>query len=161
MGEPLNERALAELLPGTWSIAATNFPMWLAGDRLEPRFGYEVIGQNPLVLSDEVSYLTAEGERKHIVGRDTWRGGGFVWRGSGWLRFFASRWAVAGVSDDRTVAVVRFSKSPVTPAGVDIIVREDVHHPELRAMVAGSTEQFDLSPEDFATLSWLAPAGRG
>ena len=151
---------LHDRLPGDWSVKATNFPMWLKGDRLQPRFRYGLITESPLVLSDEVAWVDAEtGEEKTLPGRDTWRGDEFVWRGTGLLRLVASRWTVAASSDDGTIAVVRFSKSLATPAGVDVIVREDAEHPEVRATIAHSTERFGLTPEDFGSLSWLV-AGR-
>ena len=116
MGATLDQRTLADLLPGTWTIAATNFPMWLAGDKLEPRFTYELISDEPLVLSDDVGYVQ-EGVEKHILGQDTWRGDEFVWRGRKLLRLVASHWTVAGISDDGTLAVIHFSKSLATPSG--------------------------------------------
>lgn len=150
----LDERTLADLLPGTWTIVATNFPMWLTGQRLEPRFTYELVTQSPLVLSDDVSYVE-EGEEKHILGQDTLRGDEFVWRGRKLLRLVSSRWSVAGVSDDGDIAVVRFSKSLATPAGVDIIVREGTSHPEVRRTVAHATDDFGLTPEEFGSLTWF------
>lgn len=157
MRATLDDRALADLLPGTWSVAATNFPIWLTGERREPTFSYELLATEPLVLADDVAYLTAEGAEKHIIGSNTRAHEGFTWRGKGWLRFFASHWTVTGASDDATIAAIHFSRSIATPAGIDILVRAGVHHPELRAMIARSTDQFGLSPEDFASLSWLAP----
>ena len=157
MGATLDQRTLADLLPGTWSIAATNFPMWLSGDKLEPTFSYELLSEDPLVLSDDVGYLE-EGEEKHILGQDTWRGDEFVWRGRKLLRLFASRWGVAGMSDDGTIAVIRFSKSLATPAGVDVIVRDGADHPELRATIAHATEEFGLTPEEFGSLTWFTAA---
>lgn len=155
MRAPLDEKTLAGLLPGTWTVAATNFPLWLSGERTEPSFSYELIGENPLVLSDDVGYLDAEGQEKHILGTDTVKRHEFVWRGKGLLRLAKSHWHVAGASDDGTVAAIRFSKSAVTPSGIDIIVRSGTHHPELRALIARSTELFGLSPEDFGSLTWL------
>ena len=155
MNQTLDEAALAELLPGTWTIAATNFPMWLTGERLDPTFSYGLVSANPLVLSDEVSYSTAEGEQKSIVGQDTWRHEEFVWRGKGLLKIAKSHWSVSGSSEDGHVVAIRFSKSIATPAGIDIIVREGVFQPELRALIARATELFGLSPEDFGSLTWL------
>lgn len=155
MPSVLDERTTADLLPGTWLIAATNFPMWLNGERREPRFSYELVGTDPLVIADEVSYLTADGEQKRIVGKDTWKRDGFVWRGKGLLKPFASRWHIAGASDDGTVLVIRFEQSIATPAGIDVVVREGTDHPELRKAVARGTEDFGLSPEEFASLTWL------
>lgn len=128
--------------------------MWLTGEKREPRFTYELVSEEPLVFSDDVGYLE-EGEEKHILGQDTWRGDEFVWRGRKLLRLFASRWSVAGMSDDGTIAIIRFSKSFVTPSGVDIIVREGTDHPELRRTVAHATEEFGLTPEEFGSLTWF------
>jgi len=52
--------------------------------------------------------------------------------------------------------VISFSKSLATPAGVDVIVREGVEHPELRATIAHGSEEFGLTPEEFGSLTWLA-----
>lgn len=156
MRAPLDENTLAELLPGEWTVAATNFPMWLRGERSNPRFSYEVLSREPLVLSDEVSWIATEsGQEKHLLGTDTLRVDEFVWRGKGFLKLVASHWHVAGASDDGTVAAIRFSKSAVTPAGIDIIVRAGTNQPELRALIARATELFGLSPEDFGSLTWL------
>jgi hypothetical protein len=155
MRTALDDTRLAELLPGTWNVAATNFPMWLDGERFSPRFSYDLISREPLVLADDVSFEFVDGEEKHILGQDAWRHDEFVWRGKGRLRFFASHWRVAGASDDGDIAVVRFSKSIATPAGVDVIVRDGSAHPELRATIAHASEEFGLTPEDFASLTWL------
>ena len=158
MGAILDQRTFAEILPGTWRIAATNFPMWLKGDKVDPQFTYGLVSSDPLVLSDDVSYteLGDEPAEKHILGLDTWNGDEFVWRGRKLLRLFASHWSVGGLSDDGTVAVIHFTKSLATPAGVDVIVREGTEHPELRAMIAHATEEFGLSPEEFGSLTWLS-----
>lgn len=146
--------ALAELLPGSWTVAATNFPMWVSGERRHPRFTYRLLSRTPLVLSDDVSYAEG-GIDKHIRGRDTLRGEGFIWRGRGLLAVATSRWSVMGRSEDGSVLTIRFSRSLATPAGLDVIVREGTEHAELRAMIARSTEGFGLTPEDFASLTWL------
>ena len=150
-----DEHALAELLPGTWRVVASNFPMWLGEDRLDPTFSYGLLGTEPLRLSDDVAYTTPGGDVKHIVGVDQWRGNGFVWRGKGLLKIARSRWAISGTNDDQTVVAIRFEKTLFTPAGIDILVREAVEIDELRSLVARNTEQFGLSAEDFASLTWL------
>ena len=161
MHAPLDQARLAELLPGSWSIVATNFPMWLSGKRSHPRFSYALVSADPLVLGDDVSYLDADGKDRHILGRDVLRGDEFVWRGRGALGVIASRWSVAGCSDDGEVVAIRFSKSLATPAGVDIIVREGANQPEVRAVVANASEQFGLTPEGLGSLSWLGVDRRG
>jgi hypothetical protein len=156
MHSALDERTAADLLPGTWFIAATNFPMWLSGQRREPRFSYELVSTDPLVLSDEVSFLTAEGDQKRIVSRDAWKHDEFVRRGKGMLKPLKSRWHIAGAADDGTVLVLRFDQSFAAQGGIDIVVREGTSHPELRKAVARGTDAFGLSPEEFASLTWIA-----
>lgn len=152
-----DEKTLADILPGTWAVAASSFPMWLRGEKLNPTFTYTMLGTAPLVLDDDVAYSTPDGKLKHVLGTDTWRRDGFQWRGKGLLRPLSSRWSVSGVTKDGTIAAIRFSKSLVTSAGIDIIVREGATPPEPRAMVAIASERFGLSAEDFATLTWLDP----
>ena len=151
----------AQLLPGAWLVNATNFPMWLSGDRLNPRFTYAVIGTDPLTLSDDISYTTAEGEVKHILGTGTWADGAFIWRGKGLLALTKTRWSVIGMSTDAAVVVIRFERTRVSPAGVDILVREGESRPELRTFIAHHAESFGLTAEDFASLSWLRRSDRG
>jgi len=147
---------LAALLPGRWTVAATNSPLWLSGERRNPLVEYSLLSENPLRLVDDVSWIDPDGAGKRLVGTDTWDDPSFTWRGTGLKRFAASSWAVTGVGGEGSFVVVRFDKSFVSPAGIDILVREGSDHPELRATVAGSTESLGLSPEDFASLSWLA-----
>ena len=154
MIEP-TEDVLARLLPGVWSIGATNFPMWLRGDRLGPTFGYELLRESPLTLRDTVSYFTREGEEKSILGVDRYRHGEFVWRGRGLLSLFRSRWTVAGIDDEERFAVIRFSKTLATPAGTDIIVPQGSDASELRRWVSESTDAVGLGHEEFASLAWL------
>ena len=150
-----DEGFLTDLLPGTWAVGATNFPMWLAGDRLSPAFTYEVLRSEPLVLLDTVSYRTRDGREKSIVGVDRLGAAGFTWRGRGLLRLVVSRWEVVGAGPDHSFAVIRFSKTRATPEGVDIVAREGIDSLEIRATVAASTEEFGLTAGEFASLTWL------
>jgi hypothetical protein len=154
--------SLGELLPGSWHIGATNFPMWLRGDRLNPTLTYQVRSEQPLKLLDTVTYTTPTGAQKSISGVDTLRGegsdrAGFVWRGRGILFAFSSHWTLEGVGPSGEFVVTRFSKSLVTPAGVDIMVRHGapLDSQELRRIVATSPGEFGLTPEDLATLTLL------
>jgi hypothetical protein len=147
---------LAEILPGTWIVRASNFPMWLSGERESPRFTYGLVAADPLTLDDDVSYVTKSGETKHIVGIDRWAHTGFVWRGKGLMRLLSSRWSVIGADDSRAVVAIRFEKTLATPAGIDILVRDGHDIDEVRTLVARNTEQFGLSAEDFASVTWLA-----
>ena len=156
MHSALDERTTADLLPGTWFIAATNMPIWLSGERREARLSYELLGTDPLVLAEEVSFTTTEGEPKRIVAKNTWKHDEFVWRGKGLLKPLTSRWHIAGAADDGTVLVLRFDQSLARHAGIDIVVREGTSHPELRKAVARGTQDFGLSPEEFASITWIA-----
>jgi hypothetical protein len=147
--------ALAALLPGTWRVGATNFPMWLSGDRLRPRFRYDLKSADPLVLDDVVSYTTADGLEKTIVGVDRFRGDGFVWRGTRLLTLVTSRWSVVGATEDSNILVIRFAKSPLTPAGVDVVVRDGMDSHAFRTEVAGFSESLGLTHGEFASLTWL------
>lgn len=150
-----NPADLATILPGTWKVRSTNFAMWLSRERKNPRFTYDLVGESPLTLRDDVSYLTADDVEKHVLGVDKWADDGFVWRGKGLLAVARSRWTVAGANDASTVLAIRFEKTLFSPAGIDIIVRESAQVPELRSLIARNTEQFGLTAEDFASLTWL------
>lgn len=128
--------------------------MWLSGERRSPKFTYGLVSSSPLVLTDDVSYQTVAGEEKHILGKDTHSRGRFVWRGKGLLGVVSSKWSVVGARKDGSVLAIRFEKTIATPAGIDILVREDADV-DARAIVAGASEGFSLTPEDFASLSWL------
>src|SRR4051812_34495756 len=106
-------------LEGTWHVIATNFPMWLKGDKTNPRFIYSAERNGR--FDDTVEY-EQHGRTKQILGVDTIEAPNkFVWRGKGWLRFFTSRWEIVSVSDQ--ALALKFSKTLFTPAGFDIIAR--------------------------------------
>lgn len=152
--------ALAALLPGIWRVGATNFAMWLSGDRLRPQFRYDLKTTDPLVLDDVVSFMTAHGVEKTIVGVDRLHldgagGDTFVWRGAGLLSFVTSRWSVAGATEDSNILVIRFAKSLLSPAGVDVIVREGIDSHAFRTQVATLSESLGLTHGEFASLTWL------
>jgi hypothetical protein len=151
----LTDRALAELLPGRWAILATNFPVWLLSAHINPSIEYEVLKEDPLVLAGTIRYETEDGEEKTVRGRSRWTGEGFVRRGTGFRRLFASHWSVGGVSEAGHVVTIRTEKSSVFPDGVTLIVREDVDTELLRAHVANNSTRFGLTAEDFASLGWL------
>ncbi len=144
---------LRGILPGRWTITATNFPMWLTGERRQPTFEYGVLRDDPLVLSDVVSYTDAAGKVKTIRGKDRWRGHHFTWRGAGPLSLVTSNWAVIRADED--LVTLRFEKSLASPAGVDIIAREGMDSSGVRAFVAADPAAFGLTIEEFASLTWL------
>ncbi len=145
--------SLATALPGRWVVRATNFPMWLRGDRHAPVIEYAVLQSDPLVLSDTVEYIDDRRGPRRVLGVDRARGDGFVWRGTGVLRMLRSRWQVAGLHD--SVLCIRFARSAVTPAGIDVLVREGARVPELRRFVAEDLDRLGLTTAEFAGLGWL------
>ena len=147
--------ALAALLPGTWSVGATNSPLWLGGNRPRPRFCYELKNADPLVFDTVASFTRADGVEKTIVGRDRFRAGGFLWRGSGLRSFVTSRWSVIGMTNDSNIVVIRFTKSMLSPAGIDVIVRDGMDSHAFRSTVAGLSESLGLTQGEFASLTWL------
>lgn len=152
-----DSQTLADLLPGTWHVAASNLPLWLTGEGLDPEVVHELVSEHPLVITTNVSFRTADGETKTIDGVDTLRGSVFRRRGKGRLRLFPSDWEVLAQAEDGAIVVVRYAGSRSMPSGLDILVRAGNAFPNLRAMVAHATPEFGLSPEDFASLSWFAP----
>ncbi|GHD78017.1 hypothetical protein CLV85_1332 [Salinibacterium amurskyense] len=156
VSEVFDASVLAAKLPGTWCVEATNFPMWLDGTRHNPEFSYETAEGDELTFADTVSYTTRDGDQKTIVGTDRLRGDEFVWRGQGWLKVLTSRWQVVGADDAFDTIVLRFSRSRLTPAGIDVLTRKGVEVPVVRTTVAHATDQFGLTAEDFASLTWLS-----
>ena len=145
---------LQRVLPGRWTVKATNFPVWLSGERRDPSFEYVVLRDDPLVLADEVTYLDPDGKTKSIRGVDRWNGRGFTRKLTGLRGVVAKgQWEVAGVRQG--LLVLRFEQSVVTPAGIDVIVGEGLDASELRSVIAADPASFGLSLEEFASLTWL------
>ena len=70
MPTALNADDLARLLPGTWRIGATNFPMWVNGERRDPEFEYVLRDGEPASFDDRVTYVDEKGRSKTISGVD-------------------------------------------------------------------------------------------
>jgi hypothetical protein len=132
-----DQQTLREALPGQWRVLATTFPMWLSGRRLQPTFRYGLLADEPLTLSDEVSYRTPGGTMKRIAGVDRFDSatGAFTWRGRGLLRALSSQWRVEHLSDDRNLVVLSFARSLLTPDGMDVIGRGGGQHPDARERI--------------------------
>jgi hypothetical protein len=116
------------LLEGRWHVLETTFPMWLSGKRAKPAFTYTRAARNGLeVLDDDVSFIdVATGREKHIRGVDVPAADderAFVWRGKGLLAIATSRWRVIEVAPQGDWAVIAFSRTLFTPAGLDVIAR--------------------------------------
>ena len=146
---------LARILPGIWRIGASNFPVWLSGERTEPTFNYELKNSDPLELHDVVSWGTSKGAERTTIGVDKWSGDGFIWRGTKLRSPLTSHWSVLGTAHNDCVLAIRFSKALFSAAGVDNIIRDGVDPGELRAIVAHSSESLGLTPGEFASLTWI------
>lgn len=141
-------------LPGRWYVVATNFPMWLKGDRLHPTFNYTPLDDERLL--DEVRYQRArDGKPGIISGYDTVHGDGsaFTWRGKGLLFIARSQWRVEHVAADGAFALIRFEQTLFTPSGFDVITRSATVDAALRAAIDGALQRH-IQPDD-ATLTWL------
>lgn len=121
--------SMLTFLTGTWFICYSDFPMWTIGDKHHPTCHYEIVSSSidKSILSDEVSYIK-KGKKKYIKGYDTqspFDPNAFVWRGKGLLKLLSSSWKVTCRDEQNGQwAVIYFSKTLLTPAGVDVICRE-------------------------------------
>ncbi|MDT2659762.1 hypothetical protein P7E02_07775 [Enterococcus hulanensis] len=138
-------------LEGTWEIKGTTFPMWLSNKRKNPRITYKKTEKNAVELLDLVEY-EAQGKTKQIKGIDRLIGEQFIWRGIGVLKVLSSRWQVVTIKGD--VLVIRFEKSLVTPAGVDVLIRKGTNVPNLRERVLAHYESFGLTLKESNELQW-------
>jgi hypothetical protein len=132
----------AEALEGTWQVRATNFPMWLDGARTAPTFTYGLARRDGEVVrfDDTVGYLE-HGERGTIEGVDTQHPSvatHFTWRGRGLLSLVSSEWDVVALDPAGQWAVIAFTPTLFTPAGVDVVARtalDDVTLGRVRALI--------------------------
>ncbi|NEB79503.1 hypothetical protein G3I40_30435 [Streptomyces sp. SID14478] len=121
----------SQQLAGTWHIVCSSFPMWLSGKRAEPTFTYASLADGRSGaprMSDQVTYRSGTRTRRilgvdsRLVGRP---GTVFRWRGRGPLCLFTSEWAVTEVGERDSWAVIEFTRSLVSPAGTDVVVRAE------------------------------------
>ena len=138
-------------LEGTWEIKGTTFPMWLSNKRKNPRITYKKTEKNAVELLDLVEH-EAKGKTKQIKGIDRLAGEQFIWRGIGVLKVLSSRWQVVTIKGD--VLVIRFEKSLLTPAGVDVLIRKGTNVPNLRKRVLIHYESFGLTLKESNELQW-------
>lgn len=150
----LDQEAVAEALPGTWRIGATNIVDWLDGERRDPMFRFEVTESAPLTISEEQAFTTPDGKNKVVAIQSEWVDGVFRSKGRGILKSGASRWRLGGLSDDRSVMIIRVATVRGGQDGLLVLVRPDTAS-ELRSMIATRSDEFGIGPEDFASLSWL------
>ncbi len=120
-------RLQLDQLHGDWHVRATSFPMWLNGRRQRPTISYAPgrrSGRDGLI--DVVRYDQA-GRSRSIRGFDhplDDSGTRFVWRGSGILFPFVSRWAIRAFDGDAGWMFITFDRTLLTPKGCDLLVRD-------------------------------------
>jgi hypothetical protein len=159
MFSELSPEDLARVLPGSWSVRGTNLPGWLDASIHSYSVTFTVTSTEPLTLLEEVSLDVTGAETRRLESIDRLRGLEFMRRSTKKSELLASRWSVSGMSDDESVAVIRFSKTRAVPAGLSVLVRAGTPaEARIRALVAHNTERFGLSLEDFASLAWFGGA---
>lgn len=120
-------RLRLDQLHGDWHVRATSFPMWLDGKRQRPAIRYapgKQSGHDGLI--DIVRYDQA-GRSRVIRGFDRpldEANSRFVWRGSGWLFPFVSRWTIRDFDEAGGWMFITFDRTLFTPAGCDLLVRD-------------------------------------
>jgi len=116
-----------EELEGEWFINMSNFPMWLKGDKTNPRFNYSIVEKNSKIgLSDKVDFIE-NGREKSILGYDTPLNPNYTkfrWRGKGMLKLLKSNWEIIYYDKDEEWILLYFEKTLFTPKGYDVISRK-------------------------------------
>lgn len=154
-------KTVAEVLPGNWRLGATSLPEWLDGGRQAVLFQFEVVSSGPLVINEHQNFTTPEGKDKQILRVSQWQRGEFQSRGSGLRKALHARWNAIGFSDDHNVAVLRVGRSRGFQDGILVLVRVGFDGSELRSLVAASSDDLGLTPEEFGSLWWFeAPTHR-
>jgi hypothetical protein len=154
----------ARTLSGEWHVAATNFPMWLDGERCKPRFRYSEVSEtrDGVRMDDEVAYVDmASGEAGGILGfdlQDPDQPAHFTWRGDGILGLFTSEWYVARLSDDGAWAIIYFTSTPATPEGVDVLIRGPEPAEATRRAALEALREDPFLREKSSGLQWILPA---
>lgn len=146
---------IAEALPGTWRLGATSLPEWLDGARQSALFRFEVTSNDPLVISEEQSFTTPDGKDRQVVRVSQWQRGQFQSRGSGIRKALLGRWKSLGFTDDNSVVALKIEKSRGFQEGILVLVRLGVDASELRSLVAASSHELGLTPEEFGSLWWV------
>ena len=153
MGITLDQAGIARVLEGPWSIGASNIGPWVDGSRREPRLRFTVSESEPLVLVEEQKFIAGDGKERTITITNRFAHGRFTSKSR--MLGPMSRWMLGGSDAASTVVVIRMTHERGGQDGLLVLVREDAQRIELRANVATNFEQFELGPEDFASLTWL------
>jgi hypothetical protein len=155
MHTPPTAHRLAEVLPGSWRLGASNQLFWLDGRHGDPRFTFEVVTPTPLRLAETIEFSASDGRARVLRGKTRRVGSEFAWRGSGTDAFISRRWSAAGLDDAGNILVMRFRRTRAVPSGLNVLVREGADVGELRTLVASTAAELGIAPEDFASLTWM------
>ncbi|POR31751.1 Uncharacterized protein TPAR_08058 [Tolypocladium paradoxum] len=119
-----------EWLTGTWTVTHSTLSMWRSARNV--RITYRPLppkADGRPRIDDLVEYEPTgkTGVRKTVAGVDTQAGGGWDWRGRGWLFFVGSHWELLGWGEEATAdggrerwAVTWFAPTVFTNEGVDV-----------------------------------------
>lgn len=146
---------LANALPGNWTVGATSLPGWSFNPQVPPRFAYQLVTALPLVLSHEIVFESADGKPKSYVGTTRWRGRSFLSHTGRFTLLKRGRWSVNGLGADGNVLAFTLSKALTVPESIFVLTRVDSGVTDLRALVASGYAAYGLTPEQFASLTWL------
>ncbi len=122
-------------------MVATNYPMWLNPKNKNPYFDYSNFREEngKLKFDDCVTYSKSNKEKK-IKGRETQKNANelkFVWRGKGLLSLFKSKWRVIASDKEGRWIAIYFTRTLVSPEGVDIIARKkNLTDNEIKGIIA-------------------------
>ncbi|KAF2433632.1 hypothetical protein EJ08DRAFT_647311 [Tothia fuscella] len=131
----------SEWLSGQWQVTHSTLPMWK--NKSDVRITYTPLlsttssSSGPPNLDDLVQYKKSPGpdakdSSVHGVSRiahveGLTEGWAYNWRGKGLLAIASSKWEVLGYGEEvgswNKWAVTYFSKTPFTPAGIDVYSR--------------------------------------
>ncbi|MCW4384620.1 hypothetical protein OH146_02400 [Salinibacterium sp. SYSU T00001] len=156
MSTTLTAERLATALPGRWRLGATNLLYWLDARHGEPLFEFDVVAASPLRLSETIEFSNPDGTPRMSRGTSRFVGGEFRWRGSGRELVHSRRWTPVGLDDSASILVVSCRRTRSVATGMNILVREGADVGELRTLVAATAERLGVSPEEFASLTWLS-----
>jgi hypothetical protein len=115
---------MIKILPGTWHLLYSSFPMWRKKGIADITFNYTLTkynGKNGLI--DVVRYFQ-DGKPKFIKGfdkPDENDPNAYKWRGKGLLMIASSKWRLEWIDPAESCIVISFEKSLFSPAGIDVL----------------------------------------
>ena len=138
-----------------WKIVITFQPVVLNGDRNRPRLIFSnLIGTecdlHTLRLNRQCgeSRSSYKNEKlKHIEGFDKSTNENnttFLWKGSGILAAFKSRWEIIAWNDEQHWAIMHFEKTAFTPEGYDLFSRQKQLSDEARTAIEQKLTELGL-----------------